>query len=46
MLLVLGAYVAGFWGLLLAAPLTATVVELFKYVKQQYEMEEAEALSG
>jgi len=30
-LLVLGAYLAGFWGLLLAVPLTATVVEVYRY---------------
>jgi len=30
-LLVLGAYVAGFWGLLLAVPLTAIVVEVYRY---------------
>ncbi|MDP6142472.1 MAG: AI-2E family transporter [Dehalococcoidales bacterium] len=30
-LLVLGAYIAGFWGLLLAAPLTATTVAIYKY---------------
>ena len=32
LLLVLGAYIAGFWGLLLAVPLTATVVELYRYL--------------
>jgi len=42
-LLVLGAYIAGFWGLLLAAPLTATAVEIFKYVRRQYQ--EAEKAS-
>jgi len=31
-LLVLGAYIAGFWGLLLAVPLTATAVGIYKYV--------------
>jgi predicted PurR-regulated permease PerM len=35
-LLVFGAYVAGFWGLLLIAPFTATAVEIFKYIRQQY----------
>ena len=40
-LLVLGAYIAGFWGLLLAAPLTATGVEIYKYVHQCYQAEEA-----
>ncbi|MFH1169928.1 MAG: AI-2E family transporter [Chloroflexota bacterium] len=31
-LLVVGAYIAGIWGLLLAGPLTATAVEIYKYV--------------
>ncbi len=31
-LLVLGAYIAGFWGLLLAIPLAATVMEIYKYI--------------
>lgn len=44
-LLVLGAYVAGFWGLLLAGPLTATGVEIYKYVRQCYQEEEANELS-
>ena len=35
-LLVFGAYVAGFWGILLIGPLTATLVEIFKYVRDQY----------
>ena len=38
-LLVFGAYVAGFWGLLLAAPLAATVMEITKYVYYQYKLE-------
>ncbi|MFQ6122401.1 MAG: AI-2E family transporter [Dehalococcoidales bacterium] len=42
-LLVIGAYIAGFWGLLLAAPLTATGVEVYKYVRQRYQ--EAEKAS-
>ncbi len=32
LLLVLGAYLAGFWGLLLAVPLTAAIVEMYRYV--------------
>jgi len=31
--LVVGAYVAGFWGILVAAPLTAVIVALVKYVR-------------
>ena len=40
--LVLGAYIAGIWGLLLAGPLTATGVEIYKYVRQLYQAEETE----
>lgn len=40
--LVLGAYIAGIWGLLLAGPLTATGVEIYKYVRQLYKEEETE----
>ncbi|MFA5315946.1 MAG: AI-2E family transporter [Dehalococcoidales bacterium] len=39
LLLVLGAYVAGFWGLILAVPLTATAVEIYKYIHQNVEAE-------
>jgi predicted PurR-regulated permease PerM len=35
-LLVFGAYVAGFWGILIIGPLVATLVELFKYVHENY----------
>jgi predicted PurR-regulated permease PerM len=35
-LLVFGAYVAGFWGILIIGPLAATLVELFKYVHAYY----------
>ncbi|MFC1873185.1 AI-2E family transporter, partial [Chloroflexota bacterium] len=35
-LLVIGAYLAGFWGLLLIAPVTATFIEVFKYARVQY----------
>jgi len=33
-LLVLGAYVAGFWGIILIVPLTATTVEIYKYLRR------------
>jgi len=39
-LLVLGAYIAGFWGIVLAAPLTATVVEIYKYVRRNLVTDE------
>jgi predicted PurR-regulated permease PerM len=35
-LLVLGAHFAGIWGLLLAAPITATLVEIVKYARDYY----------
>jgi len=41
-LLVLGAYVAGFWGILLVAPVTATVVEIYKYVQHNIKTAESE----
>ncbi|MBA7647577.1 putative transport protein [subsurface metagenome] len=43
-LLVLGAYVAGFWGILLVAPLTATIVEIYKYVRHSLKTEETQQL--
>jgi len=39
-LLVVGAYVAGFWGILVAVPLTATIVEIYKYVRSSLKVEE------
>jgi len=41
-LLVLGAYIAGFWGILLIAPLTATIVEIYKYVHHSIKVTESE----
>jgi predicted PurR-regulated permease PerM len=41
-LLVVGAYVAGFWGLILAVPLTATIVEIYKYVRHTTEAEDTQ----
>jgi predicted PurR-regulated permease PerM len=43
-LLVLGAYIAGFWGILLIAPLTATIVEIYKYVRHSLKVEETQQL--
>lgn len=40
-LLVFGAYIAGFWGLLLVGPLTATLVEIFHYVRDCYREQQA-----
>jgi predicted PurR-regulated permease PerM len=39
-LLVFGTYVAGFWGLLIIGPLTATLVAIFKYIRDQYRQSE------
>lgn len=39
LLLVLGGYLAGFWGLLLIVPLTATLVEIYKYVRHSVIVE-------
>ncbi len=36
-LLVFGAYIAGFWGLLIIGPLVATLIEIFKYVREDYQ---------
>ncbi len=43
-LLVLGAYIAGLWGILLIAPLTATIVEIYKYVWHNIKVEEGQQL--
>ncbi|MAF85523.1 MAG: hypothetical protein CL875_03450 [Dehalococcoidales bacterium] len=40
--LVVGAYVAGFWGILVAAPLTALIIAIFKYVKKSIQVEETQ----
>ena len=46
-LLVLGSYIAGLWGIILIAPLTATVVEIYKYVRESFRDKEIEqALSS
>lgn len=39
-LLVFGAYVAGIWGIILIGPLTATLVEIFKYIRDYYRARE------
>jgi len=40
-LLILGAYLAGFWGLILAVPLTATIVGVYRYISSKLRDEEA-----
>ncbi|MDD5127159.1 MAG: AI-2E family transporter [Dehalococcoidales bacterium] len=38
-LLVLGTYLAGFWGLLLIGPMASTFVEIYKYVRKEVDVE-------
>ena len=44
-LLVLGAYVAGFWGLILVVPLAATIAEIYGYVRQRVRAEGVQQLA-
>lgn len=39
-LLALGAYIAGLWGIILIVPLTATAVEIYKYVRDSLKADE------
>jgi len=45
LLLVAGAYLAGFWGLVLAVPLTAAIIEMFRYVHGIAAVEDSSQLS-
>jgi predicted PurR-regulated permease PerM len=40
-LLVIGTYIAGFWGLLLAVPLTATIIAIYKYIHGEIQIEDS-----
>ena len=40
-LLVFAAYIAGFWGLLLVGPFAATLIEIFKYIRDHYQTQKA-----
>jgi predicted PurR-regulated permease PerM len=42
-LLVVGGYVGGFWGMILALPVAATIWEIFKYIRSQQQAEIIEA---
>jgi len=44
-LLPLGAYIAGLWGIILIVPLTATIIELYKYARQNLVAEEIQQAS-
>jgi len=39
-LLVFGAYIAGIWGIIFIGPLTATLVAIFKYVRDEYRAQQ------
>jgi len=41
-LLTLGAYIAGLWGIILIVPLTATAVEIYKYVRDNIKADEGQ----
>lgn len=45
-LLPVGAYAAGFWGIVLVVPLVATIVEIYRYVRQNIGTEESQQLAG
>ena len=42
-LIVIGSYAAGFWGLLLAVPLTATLVRIAAYIRRSLVIQKAES---
>jgi len=44
-LLPVGAYIAGLWGIILIVPLTATIVELYKYARQNLMVEQIQQAS-
>lgn len=37
-LLVLGAYIAGIWGIILIVPFTATIIEIYKYLRRSVQL--------
>jgi predicted PurR-regulated permease PerM len=45
-LLPLGAYIAGLWGIILIVPLTATAVEIYKYVRDSLRTDEVQQTTG
>jgi predicted PurR-regulated permease PerM len=44
-LLPLGAFIAGLWGIILIVPLAATVVEIYKYVRDNIKTDEIQQLA-
>ena len=45
-LLVMGGYLWGLWGMVLAVPLTATMIELYKYVRCVNHQADGTCLNG
>ncbi|MFC1901586.1 AI-2E family transporter [Chloroflexota bacterium] len=45
-LLVFGAYIAGFWGLLIIGPLVATLVEIYDYIRDYYQSQQQAEEAG
>ena len=41
-LLVLGAYIAGIWGIILIVPFTATAIEIYKYLRRSIKLSDAQ----
>jgi predicted PurR-regulated permease PerM len=41
-LLVLGAYIAGFWGIILIVPFTTTAIEIYKYLRHSIKPSDAQ----
>jgi len=41
-LLVLGAYIAGIWGIILIVPFTATAIEVYKYLRRSIKISDAQ----
>jgi predicted PurR-regulated permease PerM len=44
-LLPLGSYIAGVWGIILVVPLTATIIEIYSYFRQNMVAQEIEKVS-
>ena len=45
LLLVFAAYIAGIWGIIVIGPLVATLIEIFKYVRDSYREHQAGMLT-
>jgi len=42
-LLVVGGYIGGFWGMILALPVAATAWEIFKYFRNEQQADKLQA---